>query len=336
MKKFSLFLISFLIGAVLFAWVINLVGWKEIKDSLSALAGFRGLVILFLTLILFFVMNWKWKEILQNQGITVSFFDLLKSYLAGFSVMYFFPTFLFGGEFLRSYILKKRHSVDFPKGVASVLIDRILDWTTNLIIASVGIILFIFYSGIMPRNISIYLYPVFFFWSFVILFFYFRAFKKESIVKFIWKFFRHQDKNSGFLETEKETFAFFNHKDINFWKILGIAFLEELIILFRIFLMVDFFGKKIIFLSAIPISGFAYLATMIPIPASLGINDAVQIVVFSSLGLGASLGAAFVLIIRGIEVILALTGTFLLFRFGIKLFGGVIAQDEVKEISNLK
>jgi len=332
MKKISLFLISFLIGLVLFAWVIKFVGWGEIKKAIFVFTGWQGLTIFILTLILFLEINWKWKEILKTEGINIPFFDLFKANLAGFSVTYFFPTFLLGGEFLRGYILKKKYNIPWSKGMASVFIDRILDWTTNLIVVFIGISFFLLKISILPKKLSIIIGLTFLFWVISTIFFYTMAFKKKSIVKFFLKSSGYKNQNNRLLETEKDTILFFKPKQVKFWKIFGIASLEELIILLRIFIFVSFFGKKVNSLYTLPISGFSYLSTIIPIPASLGIQDALQAFAFNALGLGASLGTAFTLIIRATEVIMALIGIWFLLRFGIKLFGGILSKDEIKEI----
>lgn len=331
MKKIYLFLISFLFGLGLFVWVINFVGWQEIKKSILVFVGWQGLVLFVLTLFLFLLINWKWREILKTKGITIPFFELFKVFLSGFSLTYLFPTFLLGGEFLRGYILKKKYNISWSKGMASVFIDRILDWTTNLIVVFLGISFFLSSIGILPKKLFITLGLTFLFWLTAIVFFYTMAFRKASIAKFIFKVIGYKNESHSLLVTEKETFDFFMPQKIYFWKMLGIAFIEELIVLFRIFLLISFFGKEVNLLFALSISGFSYLSTMIPIPASLGVQDALQAFAFNSLGLGASLGAAFTLIIRGAEVILALLGIFLLFNFGIKLFGGILSKDEIKE-----
>jgi len=85
----------------------------------------------------------------------------------------------------------------------------------------------------------------------------------------------------------------------------------------RAFLLVLFLGKNIGALSVLSVLGFNYLAVMIPIPAALGSHEAIQTFAFNSLGLGASTAAAFTMIIRGAELIIALFGSVFLFRLGI-------------------
>ncbi|GAI45708.1 unnamed protein product, partial [marine sediment metagenome] len=131
-KKVFLLLISLLIGVVLFVWIGKIVGWQEIKNAFLAFTGWQGLAILGLTLLMMLVGTWKWKEILKGVGAKVPFKSLLNPYLAGFSIMFLAPILVWGGEIFRGYILKERNSVPWSKGMASVIIDRILEWTANL------------------------------------------------------------------------------------------------------------------------------------------------------------------------------------------------------------
>jgi len=333
MKKIYLFAVSFLIGIALLAVVIKFVGWGEIRKSLLIFTGFRGLIIFLLTLLWTLIINWKWKEILKTRGENIAFFDLFKSFLAGFSVLYLLPTFVLGGEFLRGYILKKKYSVSWSKGMASVFIDRIIDWTTNLAIVFLGMSFFLFKTGILPKKIAIAVGFTFFLWLIFMLFFYTMAFRKESIAKLLLKIFSLGNIKIGLLDMEKEMFEFFNIRKISFWKILGIALLEEVVLLLRIYTLLIFLGKKIGFLVTLSISGFYYLSTMIPIPASLGIQDGVQAFAFGALGLGAGVGTAFTLIIRTAELLIALIGIAFLFRLGIKIFEDALFKEDNREIA---
>ena len=332
MKKFWLFLISLLIGVGLFFWIIKFVGWQTIKNALSVFTGWQGMVILGLTFLLSLICILKWKEILKGLGTEISFRNLFRPYFAGFSVMYFFPIALMGGEVLRSYLLKEKKYLSWTKGMASVIIDRILDWTTNLIIVFLGMIFFLSKASSLPQKLGIIFGGVFFFWVVGIFFFYFKVFKKESMAKFFIRLINFKYKDMEPLEIEKEIFTFFKPKKAHFWKGFGLAFLEEVIMFLRTFLLVSFLGKNISPLSTLTINGFLYLATMIPIPASIGSHDVVQAFSFDALGFGAGTGVVFTLIIRGAETILALFGLLILFRLGLNLLKITLFKNKNHEI----
>ncbi|MBZ9569918.1 flippase-like domain-containing protein [Patescibacteria group bacterium] len=328
MKKFFLFLVSLLIGIGLFTWIIKFVGWQEIKNAFLVFTGWQGIVILILTLLIILIGTLKWKMILKSEGEDISFLDLFKIYLAGFSIMFFLPMVILGGEIFRGYILKKRNSLHWSKGIASSIIDRILDWTTILVIIFLGTIFFLLTIGLPPKRVGIILGGTFLFFLAATSFFYFKIFKRESIVKFFLKFFKSKYLDKEPLVIEKEIFAFFNPKKIAMWKGFFLAFLGGGIFFLRTWFLVSFLGKNIGFLLSLSVLSFSCLARMVPIPASLGIQETTQVFVFNSLGLGAATGTVFTLIIRGAELILALLGAFIFFRLGFRLLEDGLFQKQ--------
>lgn len=312
-------MVSLLIGFGLFIWVLKFVGWQGIKNSLLIFTSWKGLVIFGLTLLMMLTGSRKWKEILKGEGINVPFLDLFKVYLAGFSVMFLAPVMFLGGEIFRGYVLKEKNSVPWPKGIASVIIDRILDWTINLVFVFLGVLIFLLMIGSPPRNLIIIFGGVFLFFLFGISFFYFKVIKRESMARFILEVFGLEKFNQAesILEIEKEIFNFFKPQKISMWKSFILAFLMAGIFYCQAFILIYFLGGKIGALSALSILGFIYLAAMIPIPTSLGSHEAIQTFAFTALGLGASLAPAFTMIIRGAELIVALAGAIILYRLGI-------------------
>ena len=319
MKKFWLFLFSLLIGIFLFSFVLKSVGWSEIKRAFLIFTLWQGIVILILTFGKTLTATLKWREILKSAGVNLPFLTLLNIYLSGSSILYFFPTAILGGEIFQSYVLKSKHSIPWSKGMAASFSDQILDWTTNLVVIFFGIIFFILKIAFLPKKIALISFILFPLALFSISYFYFKAFKKESIVEFIFRHFSRSFKNSQTLEIEKEIFNFFNFKRISFWKAISLAFLEEVFLLLRIWFLVNFFGQNLNFLSTLSILAFFYLAMMIPIPAVLGIQEGVQAFAFDALKLGVGFGTAFALVIRGADLILALIGIFISFKLGSEL-----------------
>jgi len=328
MKKLLLFSVSLLIGAGLFFWVIKFVGWQAIKNAFLVFTGWQGLVIFFLTFLIALTVIWKWKEILKGEGVHIPFFDLFRFYLAGSSLTYFFPMIFWGGETFRAYLLKKKDSVSWSKGMASVVIDRIFGWTTNLVVVFLGLIFFLLTIGLPPKKLAIIFGGTFLFWLLGISFFYFKVFKKESLVKSFLNLFHYKSLDREPLGVEKEIFNFFKLKKAPFWKGFSLAFVEEAINFLRIWFLISFLGKNLSFLPVLSIIGFSYLATIIPIPASLGVHDVIQAFAFNALKLGANFGTAFALIIRGAEIIVALIGVGILFRLGVKLFEANLLEND--------
>lgn len=333
LKKFLLFLISLFVGIELFIWIYNTVGWEEIKNAFLVFTGWQGLVILGLTLLIIFIGNWKWKEILKGENVRISCFSLFKPYLVGFSVMFFAPAFFWAGEIFRSYVLKEKKQIAFPKALASVIIDRMLEWTTNLVVIFFGVLFFLYKIGFPPKNLVIIFGGAFLLFAGGVAFFYLKIFKRESIIKGFSKIFGSR-LGSESVQIEEEIFNFFKPQKKSMWKGFGLAFLRALMVYLRTWLLIFFLGKEISALSIVSILGFTFLAMMIPIPASLGSHETIQVFAFNSLGLGSSTATAFTMIIRGAELIIALIGAIILFQLGFFLLKNNLLRKVRKFIPN--
>jgi len=313
-----LFFTSLFIGIVLFVWVYNVVGWQEIKSAFSLFKSWKGMVILVLTFLIMILRNWVWKEVVREKNIEISFWELFKIYLAGFSIRFLFPILTLGDEIYQSYALKKRNSISWTKGMTTVVIERILEWTVNLLVIFSGVLLFLFKIGFPPQNLAIILGGAFLFFFTGLFLFYFKTFKRESILKPFIKIFDQRLDNEP-LEIEKEIFDFFKLKKRAMWKCFSLSFLRMFLTYFRTSLLIIFFGQHLSPLSVFSILSFSYLATVFPIPTALGVHEAVQVFAFNALGLGSSIAAVFTMIIRGVELIVALIGIAFLFRSGTSL-----------------
>ncbi|MBL7142277.1 MAG: flippase-like domain-containing protein [Candidatus Pacebacteria bacterium] len=333
MKKLLLFLFSFLVGALIFFWVLKIVGWQEIKNALLVFTGWQGLAILFITFLMAVFGTWKWKEILDGKGQKISFREMWRIYIATFSIRLLAPILIVGAEIFQGYMLKKRDEVPWPQGMASVILDRILEWTVNLIVILFGAVFFLLTIGIPPMKLLICVGIIILFFIAAISFFYVKAFKKQSMTKFLGRFMNNGQENHLF-EIEKEIFSFFKPRKQNMWKVFILNFLRTGLMILRTWLLIIFLGGKIGFLSAISVLGFTYLAMIIPIPTSLGSHEAVQSFAFNYLHLKTATATAFTMIIRGAELMVALLGIFILFRLGVSLIKNIIFKRANKALNN--
>jgi uncharacterized protein (TIRG00374 family) len=335
MKKIFPFFISLSVGAVLFAWIIKFVGFNKIKEASSVFTGWQGLLILGLTVIMALIGTFKWKEILRGEGVEISFKKLFGPYLSGYAVMLLAPIMLCGGEVLRGYFLKEKYSVSWVKGMASVVIDRIFEWTVNLIVILFGTAFFITRIHLIPNNLEIIFGIVLLLFAAAILYFYLKVWKKESIIEAganIFGLKRIEEKNT-FLETEKEIFNFFKIKNRLMWKVFYISFLRAGVMLLRVWVLIFFLEKTVAWVSGISILGFNYLAVMIPIPAALGSHEAIQIFAFEALGMDNSNATVFAMVIRGAEITMSLAGIVFLFKYGVE-FSKKLFFKKIEKISD--
>ncbi len=328
MKKVLFFLISLIVGVALLVWVTNFIGWEKITLAFKFFSFKAGVIILALTALTISIRTWRWKTILKSEGYDIPALKVLEYYLSGNAITFFMPMVIFGGEIFRGYDLKEKYDVPWPKSIASVVIDRILELTIYAVAMVFGVIIFLLYASSPSYKTGVIIFATVFLVLALIGLFYFKSFKKESIIHFLLKKFNARNMNGAdtALEVEKEIFRYFRPNKKTMWQGFGLSFLVELALWSRTFLLIMFLGKNISAVLAISIVAFSSLALVVPIPAALGSHDAVQSFVFTTLGLGASTGAAFVLVIRGAELVLALIGLFFFFRFGVQFLQSLLLR----------
>ena len=318
MKKVLFFLISLAIGAGLLIWTTRLIGWEEIESAFRVFSFRAGIIILSLTILASLIRAWRWKTILKSQGYNVHVLDTLEYYLSGVAIAFFMPMVLLGGEIFRGYDLKEKYNMPWSKSIASVVIDRVLELTVYAIATIFGLVFFLTYTSLPSYKTGIIVFSLVLLVIALISFFYFKSYRRESIIHFFLKKFNAKNLNGvdTAIEVEKEIFQYFHPNKKLIWQGLGLSVLVELVLWARTFLLILFLGKHVSIFLAFSVVAFSSLAIIAPIPAALGSHDAVQSFVFTTLGLGAGTGAAFVLVIRGAELALALIGLFFFFKFG--------------------
>lgn len=321
MKKALLFLVFLFIGIGLFVCILKFVGWRAIENALSSFTGRQGLVIFGLTALMAIIGTWKWKEILKGEEVKVSFRDLLRPSIAGYSIMFLAPILVLGAEVFRGYFLKEKKQVPWSKGMASGFIDLILEYSANLVVVLLGILIFLYKIGFPSQKLLIIFSVIFSLFVFGILFFYFKAFKRESMARSALSILGLKNHNhaNSILEIEKEIFNFFGLRKKAMWKSFGLTFLRAFVMYLRAWVLVLFLGKNLGGLLALSLLSFTYIAVTIPIPAALGSHEVIQTFAFNYLGLGAPTATAYTMIIRGAELTVSLIGVIFLFQIGLSL-----------------
>ncbi|MEK7503715.1 MAG: lysylphosphatidylglycerol synthase transmembrane domain-containing protein [Patescibacteria group bacterium] len=328
-KRVLFFLFSLLVGLALFGWILNHVGWENIKLALGRFSFQAGLLILLLTVLSALVRSYRWGTILKSQQYHVPLLRIFEYYLSGVSIAFFFPMVIFGGEIFRGYDLKEKYAIPWFKSIASVIIDKILEITVYIAAAAFGIAFFILKVAFIPAKF----YFIVFLGTLLIVVLlgvlYFKIIKKESIIRFFLKKLNAKNFNGAdtAIEVEKEIFRYFTLKNRKtLWKGIALSILHELILLGRASLLLLFLGQEISVFSIVSIVAFSSLAVLIPIPAALGSHEAVQSFIFNSLGLGTDIAMAFVFIIRGVELALALLGAVFFFKFGVQILQSAVLK----------
>ena len=90
--------------------------------------------------ILFGLKTWRWQKLLRMQGITYRFRDSFLAFMAGIFLGLITPGRL--GEMGKALYLRQDMGVPISEGLASVLMDRVFDLYTILVVGFAGLIWF--------------------------------------------------------------------------------------------------------------------------------------------------------------------------------------------------
>lgn len=317
-RNIFLVLISLLAGVAIFIWFGKVIGWEKIGEAFEVFKGWQGIVIVALSFLVAIAGNWRWYEILKDKEIHIPFWQLFRTYLGGYSMMFLFPIIFLSGEIFRVFAIAKENRVPTPMAASSVIIERILEWTVNILIIFFALFFFAFKLSILPVQILCVFGVALAFFVSIIGLFYFKALRQKSIVKGIIKRFTHKEiiGDNSIVETEEEVYKFFQ-PGASLQKGLSLSLLRAGLMLLRVWLLIIFLTNlNVGFVAALAVLGFSYISALIPIPTSLGSHEVIQAAAFSSFGLEAYTATAFAMIIRAGDIIVSLFGLAFLLKKG--------------------
>lgn len=333
MKKAFQFLIFLLAGLVVFLVVVFKLGWQAVEQSFKLFFSPAGLLLTGFTGLSFFFAALRWKIIFQSQGQSFSWREISKFWLAGLSVGYFAPFTLFGGEVSRVYFIRKKlPRIDLADNMASMSCDKLLDATLFFLFLIAGIVFFAL-SATLPHNWWFYgaILVAAGLFSFL-AFFYVKRLRKESAVEYILKKIGVKKERLGedfhvaLLQAEKSSFRFFTWKNPVLWQAALLSFFKYAAFFSQSLFFVFLISHTWDFSKAIAISGFLNLASLAPVPASLGALEILLGFAFLSLGFDFSSGVIFAMVWRATDIIFYIPGLFLAIKMFLEILGQGIAN----------
>jgi len=324
MKKLLFSLISLSLGIILLFWLVQKIGWRNIKDTILQLSFWELIFVLFLGFLCLLFGTLRWREILRQKGYQFSIAELYGEYLASFAITYLVPLVFFGNEVFRSQVLtlKRKDALLPEKTLSAAIIDRIFETGFQTTTIFLGVLSLFLITGSLLMSFVVIVFLFFL----ILLFYYFFFFKKSFIGGFL-----RLDKNNHFRLIEKEIFAFFKIRNRFFQRALLFSFLKTTLNLLQYWILIYFLGSKLSFLEAVSVLGISILSMAPPISADFGSHDWGSALLCSKLGLGMERGVAFASIVRGINLILATLGILFLIKIGFFAF----LQKILKKINKL-
>jgi len=295
--------ISIIIGLAIFIFFIYRTGPGAIK-LITENINWIYFAIFIVTAILSHVLAvFRWSSVLKGYKKKVPFFSLFKQTMAGYAISYVTPVARAGGEPIRAYMLKRESGINIRTGIASIIIDKFIEFVGGIGFGVLGILLLIYFPGI-PISIKLILTAIVALGLMILSVFYYRTITKIHSVSSIFDLFKIQKivRLKKFIkmirEVEIKMNKFFVKNKKQFWisNIIEIGYLIIIVIESKlIFLSFGFDIPLAIIIIALNIHG---LATFIPVPASLGFFEAGEAGFFKLIGSTGAVGLAYSLLMR--------------------------------------
>ena len=292
----------------------------RVGEVLSNLRGWQILALALVNLAVLLLMAIRWGLLLKTLGGRASLMALLTYRLAGFGMTYVTPGPQFGGEPLQVHLLHTRQGTALETAIASVFLDRLVDLLANFTFLAVGI-LTILVAGFgqdwlgpgawlpvlallsLPVShlaaLALGMRPAAWLLNHLAAGSRGRAGRLSSLL----------NRAAGLSDlAERQIGALLRNEPLTFARVLGIAALTWLLMVFEFWLCLHFLGVTASLAQSVSALTAARLAYLAPLPAGLGALEASQALAAQLLGWGSAVGIAVSLVIRARDIFFAVIG----------------------------
>ena len=328
MRRIIFGLTSLIVGIALLFIVFSRVGLEKIILPFRSFSVFFLILFLLMAAMITLLSVLRWQIILGSFNFNVPFATVFSYYIMGFSLAYITPSARMGGAPLKAYMLTQ-HKVPFEKGLSTILIDNIMETTFDVVFSSIWIILLLIQFE-LPRRFET-LVVIFLILAFIFaIIFFVRLYQGKVIFSLIFSWLKFVKMAHKLLEKIRMIDSMFNvflrkKRMALLWFVIISFFVWAIgLIEYKVALLAINYNASIFELFLI--ITFAVIATMIPIPASLGVLELGQISVFTLLGVDPYIGVALAIILRFRDVLLASIGAILIYSFSVKKLGVIFGK----------
>ena len=280
------------IGPVLFCIILFRIDLPQLAELLSKINPLYIILAVILFVPLIIVKAWRWQLLMNAQGIGYSLLDSSVMYAAAMYIGVITPGRL--GDFVKVfYLVKDDHP--FGRSFATVLLDRLFDLVSLLLIAYASMLAFItiFESTVIIMSVIIAV-------TFVLVVFF--LIKKELSTRVLKRIafgfipLKHREKAG-------QVFSDFGNAvnksgSRQLFQTISITILAWIIYYLTVYFLASAIGIDIPFLYLVTCVSITAVITLIPISISgIGTRDTVMILLFSQLGLSEESAIAFSIMI---------------------------------------
>ncbi len=329
MKGKISFLISLILGCVIFGYALKKVDLASLKSVWQALSLKTIGLVLVTYFVAFILAILRWRIFIKKQGIQVSFKQMVLSRLVGDAFNYLTPIALAGGESFKVLVAAEEHKESYKKITATVVVEELIHFAT------LGFFIILGTAYNLIRYIHEPQIGVFAI-LFVILIF------TTTFLVALWFGFSRADLEQKALNpwlAKLQSLSFFKKlesivhglkKEINLIFSNGrraiinaslLAVGDILVNAFMWWILLSGMGYKLNFPQYVVVWSLLYLAFLVPVPAALGSLELSQIAAFGILGFRnpQTIAMAFAFTNRGVTVFFVVIGLLIALYYWIKI-----------------
>jgi len=291
------------IGLIIFAVILSRLDLTELLILLSDINPFYLVPALILYIPLLIIKAWRWQLLMRSEGIKYSLKDATFMYGAAMYISALTPGRL--GDFTKVIYLKE-DNYSFGKSFATVLLDRLFDLVSLLLLGYAGMLLFI---TLFEKTIIIL--------SFILVgtlilgaFFVCKKDLSIRILEYISSHFipeKYRDNAKNWFSDFYTAIRRLNTRQLALPTFITLS--GWVIYFFTMYLLAISIDIDIPILYLVTCVSISAVITLIPISISgIGTRDATLIILFSYLGLSKESAIAFSMVILLMYVVNGLTG----------------------------
>jgi uncharacterized protein (TIRG00374 family) len=325
-RRWRLSHLLWLIVPFLIWLALRAVPLADIWATVSRLAWWEMLILTTINTLALLAFSGRWWAILRAQRVRIPYFMLSSYRLAAFAVSYFTPGPQLGGEPLQVLLLRRRHQVPDSTAAASVGLEKLIELVVNFTFLAVGLAVTVeslFTANGMSGGRAIALavgllaLPL----GYLLALRFNRLPLSGLADQLPGRFSRLAD---AIRTSEAEASHLCRTQPMSLVWALYFSLASWAILLFEYWLMIRFLGLPLTPAQVVGLITAARVATLLPMPASLGTLEASQMWMLGSMGFDPTIGLGLSLLIRGRDVAFGLLGLW----WGGVLIGGERAASQ--------
>lgn len=322
-KHYIIITISILMGLLLLWKIFSKIPLSQIITIYRQAT--RGPILLFvgISIVIMTLHALRWFIVVRSFGRRISFFKAFQLKIVGFGVSFITPAAKLGGEPVRAMMLQSE-GFTFKRAITTIVIEKLIDISTTGILFIVGIIITIITIAI-PKQMTLLIIIISFICLTTISIFYYYILHGKGLFVKIFRFLGlHKIKyvasfEKQIVEFENVLVKFYTEQRKYFNKAVFISVIAWFLMFVEFKSVTMMLGYNLSWQTLfiiITLVGFAYT---IPIPLALGVLEAGQIAMFTTMGLKAAAGVTLAMTIRARDLCWTIIGLIILVIHGFSL-----------------